>query len=85
MGISGRPLVHGPTVAGLKISVKVTCHKGKIYFCGKSWGSWGGKVLCGLGLVDVGLGIPEMGMEIGLGNCGSREFSTGVSSDFKKT
>ncbi len=39
LGIGGGWVLHGPTVAGLKISVKVTCHKEKINICGKSLGS----------------------------------------------
>ncbi len=40
MGIRGGWVLHGPTFAGLKISVKVTCHNLKIYFCGKRLGWW---------------------------------------------
>ena len=41
LGIGGGPLVHGPTVAHLKSTVKVGCHKTKINICGKSWGGGG--------------------------------------------
>ena len=36
-----------------------------------------GKTLYGFGLVDVDLGIPEMGMGMRLEIAGEREFSTG--------
>jgi len=48
LGISGGPLVHGPTVAHLKSTVKVGCHKTKINICGKSWGGGGWERVVGV-------------------------------------